>query len=236
MRGKSMFSIVATRRDGCTMVPFSRSKRKFWLSLEAKTEIPIYLEPGLRGKQPNGGSPMSEGHFDHAGTYAAMADGELLALARDPAALTDAARPALREEMKRRGLGSDVGQENVLPADRQRASGDSRTTRPFRCSRIKQILLQQYIGAIVSALIAAQAISRIVSLLMMPVTYHLLIAGRSSTSVLGQREPPPMFDWNQLITVAVNVCLELAMVYGLVRWLYYGHSDSEQKSPLSTDA
>ncbi len=75
---------------------------------------------------------MTEGHFDYAKTYAAMPDQELLALARDPGALTCAAQAALREEVNKRGLGSDLDQKSEFLADRQRASGDSRITQQFR--------------------------------------------------------------------------------------------------------
>ncbi len=75
---------------------------------------------------------MTEDHFDYARTYAAMEDGELLALFRDPSALTDSARAALQEEVNGRGLGSAVDQESVFPVGQQRPTGGSRITKLSR--------------------------------------------------------------------------------------------------------
>jgi hypothetical protein len=46
--------------------------------------------------------------------YSAMSDGELERIAKDPAALTDAAQNALEGEVRRRGLRSGSGSADVL--------------------------------------------------------------------------------------------------------------------------
>jgi hypothetical protein len=52
-----------------------------------------------------------------AGVYASMSDGELEKVGRDPAALTEWAREALQQEMKRRNIEWPVAQEPALQAE-----------------------------------------------------------------------------------------------------------------------
>jgi hypothetical protein len=87
---------------------------------------------------------------------------------------------------------------------------------------LKRILLQQYIGAIVTALIAAQAVTGLLRLVMIPVGYFVLNA--SSDSNAGMRR----FDRGRFVVALVELCLQFAVVFGLVRWLFYGSTEPEQ--------
>lgn len=56
---------------------------------------------------------MTQNGSDYAGTYAAMADEELLELARESATLVEPAQAALRKEIDRRGLTPELEQEDL---------------------------------------------------------------------------------------------------------------------------
>ena len=55
--------------------------------------------------------------FDYAGTYSAMADEELLEVARDSADLVDSAKTALRKELDSRGLKPEIEQAKRSTGD-----------------------------------------------------------------------------------------------------------------------
>jgi hypothetical protein len=95
-------------------------------------------------------------------------------------------------------------------------------------ARIKRILLTQYIGAIVTALIAAQGISGLISLLVFPLSWHLMIRrGEPGSQVWHMPGTPQAYDWSQTIVSLVSVTLHFLVVYILMRWLYF----EEEPSP-----
>lgn len=60
---------------------------------------------------------MSEEGFDYPTTYSAMADEELLDLARESATLVENAQTALQKELDRRGLKPEPGPESTEDSD-----------------------------------------------------------------------------------------------------------------------
>lgn len=85
---------------------------------------------------------------------------------------------------------------------------------------LKKILLTQYIGAIMTAFIAAQGVLGTISLVTNAATWRLLASHERTRSVFGMSEAPPRFDWTGLIVGMVSVALHFAVAYLLVRWLY----------------
>ncbi len=98
-------------------------------------------------------------------------------------------------------------------------------------ARLKRILLRQYIGALVTAFVAAQGIASVISVIMMPITHYFLIAGRAPTGFFGEKQSPPLFNWNQLIVGLVTICLQFGVVSGLMWWLFYEQTGAEQTEP-----
>ena len=91
-------------------------------------------------------------------------------------------------------------------------------------SKIRQILLTQYIGAILSAIVAAHCVQTSVTLLL-SILWHVAIVWRTPTGVLGDSQTQA-FDWTNAIYRLVDVLLNAAAVYGVMRWLYFGHDPS----------
>ena len=76
-------------------------------------------------------------------------------------------------------------------------------------NKIREILLTEYIGAILVALLASEAIIALVSLLVSQIYWHAAFAGRYHES-LG----------HSILTAAVRMLLYLGSAYLLARWLY----------------
>lgn len=105
-------------------------------------------------------------------------------------------------------------------------------------AKIKQIFLQQYIGAIVTAFIAAQGLQSLIATIYLPVTVILgRVLGNSRRSVLGGSEPWPSIDWTVLASTLVNALLHLGAAYLLIRWLFWSneepHVETEENPPDS---
>lgn len=90
--------------------------------------------------------------------------------------------------------------------------------------RIKQILLTQYIGAIIVAFIGVQGILGVLGVFMQPVFWMLTGQRRTSVFVAPER---PAFDWNVLLASTVNAALHLLVAYLLFRWLYMQERPAE---------
>src|SRR5271157_6631549 len=90
--------------------------------------------------------------------------------------------------------------------------------------KLRQILLTQYIGAIVTAIVAAHCVQTF-TILVISILWHWVIVWRTPAGVLGESQPQ-LFDWNTAIYHLVDVLLNGAVVYGLMRWLYFGHEAS----------
>ena len=76
-------------------------------------------------------------------------------------------------------------------------------------NKIREILLTEYIGAIVVALLVADAIIALVTFLVGQIYWHVAFAGRYHDS-LG----------HSILTTLVKMLLFLASAYMLARWLY----------------
>jgi hypothetical protein len=76
-------------------------------------------------------------------------------------------------------------------------------------NKIREILLTEYIGAILVALLVSEAIIALVTLLVGQIYWHVALAGRYHES-LG----------HSILTTFVRMLLYLASAYMLARWLY----------------
>lgn len=84
--------------------------------------------------------------------------------------------------------------------------------------RIRELLLTQYIGAIVIGLVLSQAITSLVTAILVPVAFYL--AERSAFhSALGFSSPQS-FNWDRFVLNLITVVLYLLVSYLLLRWLY----------------
>ena len=84
-------------------------------------------------------------------------------------------------------------------------------------SKLREILLTQYIGSILIALLALQAAVEFVTRAVR--TGFWIFNNRHSDSVLGGSSDAP-FPWDNLIFSAVTFALYLLTAYALARWLY----------------
>jgi|SRR5208282_1544126 len=86
--------------------------------------------------------------------------------------------------------------------------------------KLRQILLTQYIGAVVTALVAGQCLQTLLTLILSFI-WHYVVVWRTPTGVLGESLHQD-FDWTRAIYSLINILLNAAVVYGLIRWLYFG--------------
>jgi len=81
--------------------------------------------------------------------------------------------------------------------------------------RLHAILLTDYIGAILIALLVAQAIIVFFTMLVQQITYYSYFAHRSLPET-----PYRPSHWEAVITSGVRIVLYLLTAYLLARWLY----------------
>jgi len=93
-------------------------------------------------------------------------------------------------------------------------------------NRIREILLTQYIGSILIALLAVQAGSELISTVVR--TGSWVFYEHQNASVL-QRSSSMPFRWDALILAGVKIALYLLTAYGLAQWLHPG------TTPISQD-
>ena len=92
--------------------------------------------------------------------------------------------------------------------------------------RIRELLLTQYIGAIVIGLVLSQAIISFVTAVLVPAAWYL--AERSAPrSVLGFSSPQP-FNWDRFLLNLIAVALYVLVAYSLLRWLYQRGEDRSE--------
>jgi hypothetical protein len=99
-------------------------------------------------------------------------------------------------------------------------------------SKIREILLTQYIGAILVALLGSQAVSTVIIAVARNGFWYF--DQRHNQSVLATSGPP--FPWENLIFSLVTVLLYLLAAYSLARWLFpaaplspaVGHDEAER--------
>jgi len=77
-------------------------------------------------------------------------------------------------------------------------------------NKIREILLTEYIGAILVALLVSDAIIALIALLIGQIYWHVSLAGRYRTESLG----------HSMLTTLVKMLLYLGSAYLLARWLY----------------
>jgi uncharacterized membrane protein YwzB len=83
-------------------------------------------------------------------------------------------------------------------------------------NRLKEVLLNQYIGAITIGFILGEATIRLVNELANAIgTYWAIQQLRGS--VMGE---PRSFPWTNFITAMVSVAVQFAVGFFLMRWLY----------------
>jgi len=86
--------------------------------------------------------------------------------------------------------------------------------RQVMISKLREVLLTQYIGAFLIALLAWQALIETITLVVRS-GYWMYYSHRSSSLA-----DYSQFRWDNLVVSAVHVVLYLAVAYGLGKWLY----------------
>jgi hypothetical protein len=82
--------------------------------------------------------------------------------------------------------------------------------------KLRQILLTEYIGAIIIGFLLAQALAATISTIVQSISFYL--EGRSRSSVFGG---PRGFEFGALVPPAVSVVLEVVTAFLLIYWLYW---------------
>ena len=80
-------------------------------------------------------------------------------------------------------------------------------------NKIREILLTEYIGAILVALLVSDAIIALISLVAGQIFYHAFLASQAGRI-------PAESQLHSILTTLVKMLLYLASAYMLVRWLY----------------
>jgi|ERR1035437_3906279 hypothetical protein len=99
--------------------------------------------------------------------------------------------------------------------------------------KLRQILLTQYIGAIAIAIVAAHCIHTFIGLVI-SIFWHLAIMWRTPAGVFGESQAQA-FDWPGAIYRFVDVFLNGAAAFGLIRWLYSGQDSSPVHDGAGTE-
>jgi hypothetical protein len=97
-------------------------------------------------------------------------------------------------------------------------------------AKLREILLTQYIGSILVALLVWQAVVEIVSTIVRSGFWYF--NQRHSQSVLAPSETP--YPWDRFIFAAVTVGLYLVTSYSLARWLYPAIAPAVTETPTET--
>ncbi|MGD0508192.1 MAG: hypothetical protein ABSA27_10370 [Terriglobales bacterium] len=101
-------------------------------------------------------------------------------------------------------------------------------------NRIREILLTEYIGAILVALLIADAIMALVTLLAGQIYYHVFLARQYAAKI------PIESQSHSILTALVRMMLYLASAYLIARWLYRSkppvtQQDSGEAQPRSEE-
>ena len=89
-------------------------------------------------------------------------------------------------------------------------------------AKIKQILLQQYIGAIVTAFIAAQGIQAVISILFSPLSFFLSrVILRTQPNTYEGAGGMASLAWTSLVPLFVSAVLYLVAASLLIWWLFW---------------
>jgi ABC-type Mn2+/Zn2+ transport system permease subunit len=96
--------------------------------------------------------------------------------------------------------------------------------------KLRQILLTEYIGAIIIGFLLAQALAATISTIVQTMSFYL--EGRSRSSVFGGRAG---FEFGALVPPAVSVILEVLTAFILIYWLYWS-GDDHAEAKVETEA
>lgn len=108
--------------------------------------------------------------------------------------------------------------------------------------RLKTLLRQQYIGAIVTALIIVDALRFSLSLFLRPLFFWFSTMVSRRESILGLPEKPA-FDWKLLLSPLAETMVYAGVACLLVRWLFWNEAEptgsgsaGEQSDAVNSDA
>ena len=96
--------------------------------------------------------------------------------------------------------------------------------------KVRQILLTEYIGAIIIGFLLAQALAATISTIVQSISFYL--EGRSRSSVFGG---PRGFEFGALVPPAISVILEVLTAFILIYWLYWS-GDDHAEAKVETEA
>lgn len=88
---------------------------------------------------------------------------------------------------------------------------------------IRQILLTEYIGSILVAMLGCQAIIVLLTAILRDVLWYCL--GSRNAAILSGTRPP--FRWDNFVVSCTSIVLYLLLAYLLARWLYLGAPPSQ---------
>jgi len=83
--------------------------------------------------------------------------------------------------------------------------------------RIREILLNEYIGAITIGLLLAQALGGVISTILQPMITYLENRSRPASIFA---PAPSIFNWPSLIINIISIILHLLVAFLLFTWLY----------------
>lgn len=82
--------------------------------------------------------------------------------------------------------------------------------------RLREILLNEYIGAIAIGFLLAQAIGGIIGVILQPIITYFENRGRPQSIFASQSN----FSWPSLVLSAISIVLHLLAAFLLLYWLY----------------
>jgi|SRR6185312_3818681 len=86
-------------------------------------------------------------------------------------------------------------------------------------SRIRNAFREEYVGAILNALVLMQVVSGSIGIVMMPVWFWVSSRNPVQQSIF-DNSGPRVFAWNELLGSVIQLALYALVAYVLLRWLY----------------
>ena len=96
--------------------------------------------------------------------------------------------------------------------------------------KIREVLVNEYIGAIAIGFLLAQALAATVSTIVQSLAFYMENRNRG---VMGGGRGA--FDWSALLLPAVSVILDLLVAFLLLFWLYWGSDAKTAPEPEETE-
>lgn len=100
--------------------------------------------------------------------------------------------------------------------------------------RIREVLRNEYIGAIAIGFLLAQSVGVLVSIILRPIEFYLTRGGRQH-SVFGLTEST-QFPWSQLFVPVLTLILYWIVAVLLLYWLYWRAASGETQVEHNTAA